>query len=89
MKSRFCTASPGTTSARRVHEIMADRNDPEAVTQALAGRQFEIVFDNVYDWERGTTAAQVEATAQCLRRPSVALCFHVERGGIWRRAEPP
>ena len=28
-----------------------------------------MVYDNAYDWERGTTAAQVEATVQCLRRP--------------------
>jgi nucleoside-diphosphate-sugar epimerase len=26
--------------------------------------RFDVVFDNVYDWERGTTAAQVEATAR-------------------------
>jgi nucleoside-diphosphate-sugar epimerase len=55
---------PGHDLGKRVHEIVADRNDAEAVKLALAGRQFEIVFDNVYDWERGTTAAQVEATAR-------------------------
>jgi nucleoside-diphosphate-sugar epimerase len=49
---------------RRVGSITADRNDPEAVRRALAGAKFEVVFDNVYDWERGTTAAQVEATAR-------------------------
>lgn len=48
---------------KRVENLTADRNDPDAVREALAGRQFELVFDNVYDWERGTTAAQVEATA--------------------------
>ena len=30
----------------------------------VARRRFELFFDNVYDWERGTTGAQVEATAQ-------------------------
>jgi nucleoside-diphosphate-sugar epimerase len=49
---------------RRVENIAADRNDAEAVRQALAGRRFEAVFDNVYDWERGTTASQVEATVR-------------------------
>ncbi len=49
---------------RKVGNLMADRNDPESVRQAVKGRQFDVVFDNVYDWERGTTAAQVEATAQ-------------------------
>jgi 2'-hydroxyisoflavone reductase len=50
--------------ARRVENLVADRNDPEAVRQALAGRRFDVVYDNVYDWERGTTAAQVEATVR-------------------------
>jgi 2'-hydroxyisoflavone reductase len=47
---------------RRVENIMADRNDAEAVKEALSTRRFDVVFDNAYDWERGTTAAQVEAT---------------------------
>src|ERR1039458_6996937 len=49
---------------RRVENMVADRNDAESVREALSGRRFEVVFDNVYDWERGTTAAQVEATVQ-------------------------
>jgi nucleoside-diphosphate-sugar epimerase len=49
---------------KRVGNITADRNDPEQIRRALSGERFEIVFDNVYDWERGTTAAQVEATAR-------------------------
>ena len=49
---------------RKVANIMADRNDPEAVKRALIGKNFDVVYDNVYDWERGTTAAQVEATAR-------------------------
>jgi nucleoside-diphosphate-sugar epimerase len=49
---------------RRVENIMADRNDGDAVREALSTRRFDVVFDNVYDWERGTTAAQVEATVR-------------------------
>jgi 2'-hydroxyisoflavone reductase len=49
---------------RRVDNIMADRNDPDAMREALSTRRFEIVFDNVYDWERGTTAEQVEGTVR-------------------------
>ena len=49
---------------KKVAGIVADRNDPEALKRALAGKNFDIVYDNVYDWERGTTAAQVEATAR-------------------------
>jgi len=50
--------------SKRVHNLVADRNDADQMRHALDGRRFEIVFDNVYDWERGTTAAQVEATVK-------------------------
>ena len=49
---------------RRVENIMADRNDADSLREALSGRRFEVVFDNAYDWQRGTTAAQVEATVR-------------------------
>ena len=49
---------------RRVANLQADRNDAASLKSALAGRRFDAVFDNVYDWEHGTTAAQVEATAR-------------------------
>ena len=49
---------------RHVGSIHADRNDGAALRTALAGNQFDVVFDNVYDWERGTTASQVGATVQ-------------------------
>ncbi len=52
---------------KRVGNITADRNDGEAVRRALASEQFDVVFDNVYDWERGTTASHVEATARACR----------------------
>jgi len=47
-----------------VGNLVADRNDPEAVKRVLTGQRFDWVFDNVYDWERGTTAAQVVGTAR-------------------------
>src|ERR1022692_4380461 len=50
--------------ARRVEYLMADRNDAESLREVLSGRRFDVVFDNVYDFERGTTAAQVEATVR-------------------------
>jgi nucleoside-diphosphate-sugar epimerase len=49
---------------RRVENLMADRNDAESVQQALDERRFDVVYDNVYDWKRGTTAAQVQATVR-------------------------
>jgi nucleoside-diphosphate-sugar epimerase len=51
---------------RRVDNIMADRNDADAMREVLSTRRFDVVFDNVYDWERGTTAEQVEATVRPL-----------------------
>lgn len=55
---------------KRVQNLMADRNDPESVQRALQFANFQAVFDNVYDWERGTTAAQVEGTAQAVMAAS-------------------
>jgi len=49
---------------KKVANIMADRNDPDAMKRALAGKSFDVVYDNVYDMEHGTSAAQVEATAR-------------------------
>lgn len=49
---------------RRVENLVGDRNDADSLNEALAGRRFEAVYDNVYDWERGTSAAQVEATVR-------------------------
>ncbi len=48
----------------KVRELIADRNDAAGLAKAVTGKGFDVVFDNVYDWERGTTAAQVEATAR-------------------------
>jgi nucleoside-diphosphate-sugar epimerase len=55
--------------AGQADEILCDRNDPVAVTKALAGRRFEAVIDNVYDWSRGTNAAQVEAAIRASGPP--------------------
>jgi 2'-hydroxyisoflavone reductase len=55
---------PSHGFGKRVGNIMADRNDPVQLRSALAGQQFDAVFDNVYDWQRGTTAEQVLAMAK-------------------------
>ncbi len=52
--------------SKRVENLVADRNDAAAVRHAIGERRFDVVYDNVYDWERGTTAAQVEATAHAM-----------------------
>ncbi len=48
----------------KVRNLVADRNDPAAMRAVLRNRGFDVVFDNVYDWQRGTTAAHVEATVR-------------------------
>lgn len=58
--------SPGTPFGDRVEEVLADRNDGAAVRAAVGDRRFDVVFDNVYDWQHGTTAKQVLDTVDAL-----------------------
>jgi nucleoside-diphosphate-sugar epimerase len=51
---------------RRVRNVTADRNDAQSIRNALSGHRFDAVYDIAYDWERGTTPAQVEATAKSI-----------------------
>ncbi|HYW32095.1 MAG TPA: NAD-dependent epimerase/dehydratase family protein [Gemmatimonas sp.] len=55
---------PTTPFGDRVQSIRCDRNDVAAVEQALSGERFDVVYDNVYDWQRGTTPDQVVAAAR-------------------------
>ena len=57
---------PSHDLGKKIGNLEADRNSPESLKAALAGRCFDVVYDNAYDWERGTTAAQVEATAKAV-----------------------
>jgi 2'-hydroxyisoflavone reductase len=51
---------------RRVRNAVADRNDVATIRSALSGLRFDAVYDIAYDWERGTSAQQVEATAKAI-----------------------
>lgn len=51
---------------RKVRNLVADRNDVTTIRSALSGLKFDAVYDIAYDWERGTTSAQVEATAKSI-----------------------
>jgi len=55
--------SRGTPFGIHVGEITCDRNDIAAVKAALDGTRFDVVYDMVFDWQRGTSAAQVSASA--------------------------
>jgi nucleoside-diphosphate-sugar epimerase len=49
---------------RKVRNLTADRNDAASLKAKLAGQRFDAVYDIAYDWDRGTTPQQVEATAK-------------------------
>lgn len=53
----------GTPFGARAGEIQCDRNDIAAVRSALDGEPFDFIYDNVFDWTRGTSAEQVSAAA--------------------------
>jgi 2'-hydroxyisoflavone reductase len=47
-----------------VQNLQADRADTARVSELLTRGRFEAVFDLAYDWQRGTTADQIEAAAR-------------------------
>ncbi len=51
---------------RRVRNLVADRNDIASLREAFSGQRFDAVYDFAYDWDRGTTGQQVEATAKAI-----------------------
>src|SRR6185295_15926606 len=71
--------------SKRVENLAADRNDPAAVRRVLAGRRFEVVFDNVYDWERGTSRKR------CRRRPRTTFTTGsaAPRPSMWKPPPTP
>jgi 2'-hydroxyisoflavone reductase len=54
---------PQNPFPKKVTNLTADRNDVDSIRQAVGRMKFDAVFDIAYDWERGTTAQQAEATA--------------------------
>ena len=49
---------------KRVHNLVGDRNNAASVRKAVGAIRFDVVFDTAYDWERGTSGAEVTETAQ-------------------------
>lgn len=47
-----------------IANVQADRSDLTTVARVLRDGRYDAVFDFAYDWEKGTTATQVEATAR-------------------------
>jgi 2'-hydroxyisoflavone reductase len=48
----------------RVGNVQADRGDTAAMQRVLGEGKYDAIFDLVYDWQKGTTAAEVEAAAR-------------------------
>jgi nucleoside-diphosphate-sugar epimerase len=46
-----------------IRNVQADRSDVAAMTRVLGEGRYDAVFDLAYDWQRGTTASEVEAAA--------------------------
>jgi len=55
---------PSHDLGKKVCNLQADRNVVASVKAAVAGKSFDVVFDNAYDWERGTPPDVVEETAR-------------------------
>ncbi len=75
-----------------VENLVADRNDGPQLRRALAGRRFDVVFDNVYDWERGTAARHVVDTVRAcgdLRRYVFMSSVAAYGEGLDHREEDP
>jgi nucleoside-diphosphate-sugar epimerase len=47
-----------------IGNLEANRSDLAAVARILGDGRYDVVVDTVYDWEKGTPAAQVEAAAR-------------------------
>jgi nucleoside-diphosphate-sugar epimerase len=47
-----------------IKNIRADRGDLPAISRALSDGRFDVVFDVAYDWQKGTTARDVETAAR-------------------------
>ncbi len=67
-----------------VEGLQGDRNDAATVAAAVAGREFDYVFDNVFDWSQGTTGAQVEATARVFAKSGLRRYVFISSVAAYR-----
>jgi nucleoside-diphosphate-sugar epimerase len=76
-----------------VRNVQANRADIEAVGRAIREGRIETVFDVAYDWQAGTTGAQVEAAARVcgdgLHRYVFMSSIAAYRRGLDRRESDP
>jgi 2'-hydroxyisoflavone reductase len=76
-----------------IHNLQADRGDLGMLTELLREHRFEAVFDIAYDWDKGTTADQVEAAARAcgdeLRRYVFMSSVAAYGSGVGHRESDP
>ena len=76
-----------------VRNLQADRADLAAVERVLGEHAFDAVVDMAYDWQKGTPAGQVEATARAcgpgLKRYVFMSSVAAYGGGLDRREDDP
>lgn len=76
-----------------IHNLQADRGDLPTLTRLMGHHTFQAVFDIAYDWQKGTTAAQVEAAARAcgpdLQRYVFMSSVAVYGGGLDHREGDP
>ena len=77
----------GTPFGDRVREVRGDRNDGDSVRAAVGDDRFDLVFDNVYDFGKGTTAAQVEDTVEVVRHDGLQRYVFMSSVSVYPDAE--
>lgn len=77
----------GTPFGHRVREAQGDRNDADSVRRAVGEAHFDLVFDNVYDFGKGTTPEQVEATAEIVRHPGLRRYVFMSSVAVYPEGE--
>jgi 2'-hydroxyisoflavone reductase len=63
--------------------LQADRADLERVAALVRDEPFDVVFDFAYDWQRGTTAEQVEGLARVCHDALGRYVFISSAGVYW------
>jgi nucleoside-diphosphate-sugar epimerase len=76
-----------------IKNIKADRGDVDTIARIVGEGRYDAVFDFVYDWEKGTFAEQIEATARAcgdqLRRYVFISSIAAYGPGLDRRESDP
>jgi nucleoside-diphosphate-sugar epimerase len=79
---------PSTPFGDRVQQIRCDRNDVAAVDRLLRAQSFDVIYDNVYDWQRGTTGEQVAAAARAAHHSELTRYVFMSSVAVYPHGGP-